>query len=388
MEIVKKCGDRAAFCALLFYVVVAGLLLKVVILSPGLLIGEDHAPPLTAIQIHSLFNMGQFAWDFNNFIAYRSFSTGAAFFVQWAEYVLSLAGISGETFTKLFLVSIVAFAGFSMHVLLRYLKLNVFVAVFGGLFYMTTPMVFNYLIMGWHFVVLTMGLLPLAVVCFMESVRKDNIRYALVTGIIYAASFIQSQNLIWFPLVFLGLFFCLVSNRASAWIYMKMLALVLFLFVALNVHVILGLLVFPHHAVSGSDYIMAPASLGAMAHFYPVNILRLWGGLFNYQYEKILSEFGWSELSYVTPIFAAGALLLEKDKRLVRSFWLIALIPFGMYCLNFNRALLLNIPFSNLVRDFARFTVMSVFAYSVLISLTLERIVEGCAPGSADRVCV
>jgi len=359
----------------IFFLLITSLLLKDIIFSSGLIIGEDCSPPATNVQIKKVFESGLFTWDFNNFIAFRSFNTGAALIYQCTEYLLSLLGISGEIFIKIFVVFVMAFAGFSMYVLLKHLKIKQLVAVYGGVFYITTPLFFNYLIMGWHFVLLAMGLLPIALIFFNKAVKNNDMCYAVKCSLIFALSLIQSQSLVWFPIVFLCFSCYLITDKKSVFIYFKIFFIILLLSLMLNLHVILGLLLFPMRVVAGSEYINAPASLGMMVHFYPINILRLWGALFNYQYETIIDKFGLSFISFVFPLAAACSLFFKKEKRLVTSLWMIALAPLFMYYLNFYRYLLLHLPFANLIRDFPRFSVLSVFAYSILIAIFLNKLI-------------
>lgn len=375
MEIEKKHLNITNFSAFVLFVFIAILLLRSIIFSPGLIIGEDLAPPLTLIQIKSVFDKGRFAWDFNNFIPFRNFSVGSALLYQGAEYIVSLLGVNGDIFIRFFIVFVFAFAGFAMYVLLKFLRIQEYIAMFSGVFYITTPLFFNYAIMGWLFVLLVMGTLPFTVMFFIKAVNEDKLYYAVVAGIIYAISFIQSQSLVWFPIVFLSLACYLINDKNSCFVYFKTLFIMSVLFVLLNAHVILHLLILPDKVVSGSEYIMAPASLGMMAHFYPLNILRLWGALFNYQYETIINKLNLSFLSFVPPVVAACALFLKKERKLVISFWIIALVPLLMYYLNFHRSFLLHIPFSNLIRDFPRFTILSTFSYTVLIAIFLNNLI-------------
>ena len=361
----------------LFFILLSLFLLRSILFSHGLMIGEDSAPPLTNIQIKDWLDMGRFSWNFNNFVSYRNVFVGSAIIYQTFLYIVSLIGISGDIFIKLFLLFLFCFAGITMYKLLVFLKVERIIAILAGVFYITTPIFFNYTIMGWFFVLLILGTLPLAVRYFITAVTENNIEYAVITGIIFAVSFIQSQTLVWFPIVFLILAFYLISSKKSLVAYLRTVGIVFTLFILLNAHVLLNLLL-PDKAISGSDYINATASLGMVINFYPLNIIRLWGGLYNYQYETIISKFNSPLLiflSFLVPMLIIGTLFIKKNRKLIITFWLVGLVPFGLYLLKFHREWLTHIPFSNVIRDFARFSIFSALASTVLLAIFLSNFV-------------
>lgn len=358
--------------ALFFYFVVALVFLRGIVFSSGLIIQEDMAPPLTSLQIQNLYDAGRYSWDFNHLVSYRNYSVGAATPIQFFQYALSLVGVGGELYIKLFLLFLFSFVGFSMFLLLRYLKVDFFVSIFGGFFYISTPLFFDYTIMGWHFVLLVLGLLPLSVKYFIRSVEEKNFRCAVISGLLYAFSFVQSQAVCWFFIVFVFLGVYLIKNKETLISYLKTIFINLFLFFFVNLYAILSLLIYPDRAVSGSDYLYANASLGMMYNFYPSNIIRLWGAIYNYQYETVIFNYDLIFLSFIPPLMAGACLLIKKYRKLAISFWLISLVPLVVYYLKPYRILLLHIPFSNIIRDFARFSVLSVFGYAILVSLTIN----------------
>jgi len=271
-------------------------------------------------------------------------------------------------------------AGFSLYRLLLYLKLSKPMSFLGGLIYITTPVFFNYSIMGWTFVLMFMGLLPLMVICLFKAVEEKKLKYAVVLGIMYAFSVIQSQAVVWWPIIALLFGIYLIKDKKSLLFFIYTMIISCLLFFLLNFYWIFGLLVVNDTNISGSDIVTSSVSLGTMGHFRPTNIVRLFGSLFNFQYElaigdsPTLGQSPRSLWSFTLPLIVFASLFLKKRIRLIRALWLISLFPAVMYFLNYFRDLLLYIPFTNLVRDFARFTVISSFAYPVLASLVISRL--------------
>lgn len=362
----------------IFFVLFSILLLKNILISPGLIIGEDSAYPLTSIQIKSLFDIGRYSWEYNSFISYRNAFVGSAITIQTIQYILSTIGITGDVFVKVFITFLYSFASIAIYELLIFLKIKRIPAILSGIFYITTPLFFDYTIFGWHFVLFTMCTLPFVVKYFIKAVRENSIRYTIITGIIFAISFVQSQVIVWFPLVFFIFALYLVDDKKSLITYIKTVSTIFLLFIFLNLHTLLNLFLIPDKAISGSDYINAGASLGTVAFFYPLNVIRLWGSLFNYQYETIIGKFNLPILiflSFLTPIFIISTLFIKKNKKLIITFFLISLIPIAMSFLRLHREWLAHIPFSNLIRDFARFSIFSAFAYAVLLGIFFNNFV-------------
>lgn len=347
-----------------------------ILLTRGIIIGYDWGLPLTIIQINKVFSDSLSTWtDQGFFLGARS-----SFFTAVPYHALikfmSNFGIDGQIYTKLILLFLFTFAGFTMYKLARFFKLEQFPSIFAGLIYITTPIFFNYSIMGWIFVLFSLGLLPLATKYFIQSVEERSLKYVMLTSILYALSIIQSQSLIWFMIVFIMLSFYLIKDKQSLFFYIRSMFFIIVTLFLLNAYWILGLLIAPDTQTFGSDIINSTVSLGSLFHLRPVNIIRLWGGLANFQYEHFTNDTPHLlTLSFLLPMLAILPLLLKIKQRLIISLWLIALVPLIMRFLNNYRDLLLNIPFSNGIRDFARFTTLSTFAYPILAAILINYLI-------------
>ncbi|MFC1637893.1 hypothetical protein ACFL2R_00570, partial [Patescibacteria group bacterium] len=345
-----------------------------VVFSKGIVLGGDWGIPMTKIQLEVFFSEWRNTWtNVGNLFGLRQISLTSLVFKFLGRIFFEL-GLSGVEFVKFFILLFFFCAGSSMISLLRYLRISKGVALIGGTVYVTMPIFFDYLLMGWQFVVVVFAILPLVTKYFIKAVRSGNAKYSIIVGILYSLSMIQSQSMIWFPMLFLVLATYLIEGKKSILNYVKSVGIIFTVFVLLNLYWALSLLLIPDQLISSSDIVNSSVSLGTMGHFYPVNIIRLFGGLFNFQYETEMQKTWLGTLSFVLPFLALGSLYVKKYKKEVLVFWLIGLIPFLMYLLNFHREILLYIPFSNVVRDFARFTIFSTFAYAVLIGIFLNHL--------------
>jgi hypothetical protein len=376
IKVILKKRENKIIIDILLLFFVSFFLISSTIFSKGIIMAGDWSVPATEVQVEKYSEQGMFSWiQIGNLFGMRQ-SSFASIPFQIAVKLCSVLGIYGGNFNKLLLFFLFSFAGISMYSFLKFLEIRRPMAIFGGIIYITAPVFFDYTIMGWIFVVFVMGLMPLAAMYFIKAVRKNNIRYAFISGIIYALSIIQSQALFWFMIIFILLGFYLIKDKKTFFVYIKNLTIVIALFFLLNSYWILGLILLPDASIKGSNVVNSSISLGTSANLRPLHILRLFGGLANYQYETILGDSKLALLSFLVPILVASSLfIIKKEKKIARitlAFWLIGSVPFFMYLLNFYRGILFYMPFSNVIRDFARFTVLSTFAYAVLIAIVLN----------------
>ncbi len=359
--------------ALLLIIAGAIFLLKDIFFIDGQLMAGDWSLPITSTQMATAAENFSSAWTtMGNLFGTKQVSMTLAPLYSILDLFSSWGMVVSARFILVFLF---ALAGFSMYLLLRFLKLTPLASLLGGFFYMVTPIFFNYTIMGWIFALFFLGLLPLGTMFFIRAHQERRLSLALIVGILYAISMLQAQAIFWFMILFVILGFYLINSRDDFIFYLKQLGLVIAIFLLLSSYWLLDVLLVSNSGVSGSDIVNSEVSLGILGHFLPLNIIRLFGSLYNFQYETVLKNFSLISFSFALPLLIIGSFFIKKRKKLVLVFWLIALIPFGMYILNFRRDLLAHIPFSNVIRDFARFTVFSSFAYAALAGLIIDNLV-------------
>lgn len=342
-------------------------------LPAGIYLGGDWLLPASQYQAQNFFfdsytwssrtNFGQPSLIFNTGLPYGMFVS-----------LVTAIGIPIEYLGKLVLLLAFTSTYFLFYRLLRYFGAGEIASIAAGLIYVSTPVFFNYAAMGWQFALIAMALFPLAAKWLCIAVRNNDLRYSVGLALIWTLATMQSQSLIWFPALFLAMAIYLVRDRASFQSFLKVLGITFILFLGMNTHWWLGLFLFQDIEVVSSTIVMSVISVGADSRFTALNALRLWGSLFNFQYESAMSN-GWVLGSWLLPAFATMAILVSKmeKRRIVLAMGFIAFVlPVALLLLKDHREILLSIPGSGLIRQLSRFTVLTSFAYAVLIGIFLD----------------
>ena len=343
-----------------------------VYLPAGIYLGGDWTLPATAYQTQQFFS--PYVWSSAHNFGMPSFPAVLGLPYGFFVYFITALGLPVEYIGKTVLTFVIVLSYFTLYRLLRYFKLLETSAVIGGLIYITTPIFFNYALMGWQFALLAMALFPVAAQWFCQTVKQDDIRYAIGVALIWAIATLQSQSLVWLPVIFLSLGVFLIRDRRTAQEFIKKLGLIFILFVGLSSYWWIGLILFQDIEITSNALVISDISVGADSYFIALNALRLWGGLFNFQFETTVLqglEFG----SWILPMFATVAILVSKGKnrQIALAMGLIAFVmPAALLLLKEHREILLLIPGSALIRQLSRFTVLTSFAYAVLVGIFLD----------------
>lgn len=341
-------------------------------LPSGLYLGGDWTLPATLFQLSQFCS--HFVWlpnvDFGlpNFLDPLCLSYGISL------RLLNWLGVSWENFGRLVVTFIFAAATFNFCRFVQYLGFKKIPSVVGAFVYALTPVFFNYLVMGWPYALFAMALLPLAAQWFCQMVNQKSNAYAFGVAAVWSLAMLQSQSLIWFPLLFIVLALYLSSDWSSAKFVLKKITIVLIFFIVLNAYWWLAIALFQEENLIGNAITMSEVSRGADLYFTASNALRLRGSLFNSHYEVVIFP-GWTFVSWVLPVLATLAALLAKDKskKLALAVGLIAFaLPAALLVLNEYREVMLYIPGAGLIRQLSRFTVLISFAYAVLIVIFLN----------------
>lgn len=359
--------------SLLGYFVIFLFIFYRLLLTPGLIIGGDWSVPASPIQVQSHFINCFYSWS-STLLGERGLCLSSLPLIIVMK-ISATIGIPTTWFPKILVIVLPVISSFSTYKLLKYLKIKPIISILGGLIYATSPIYFNYLAMGWIYILLFMSLLPLAALYFVRAVKENAPKFIAFLGAI-SIFMVQPQAVLWLPLVWICLSIFLVNNRFDLLRFTKYFFLSISTYLLVNFYWLLGMIAHPDQRVISSDIVKSTISMGIVAHFYPVNIIRLFGSLYNFQYETIIQRSGLFVLmlSFVFPFLSILSLYIKQYKKITISMWLIAITPFFLYILSSHRNLLLNIPFSNVFRDFSRFTILSTFAYSVLVSITINYI--------------
>lgn len=336
-----------------------------ILVSPGIILGADWSLPLTSEQYYNGLSAKLYIWNhFGNMLGNRaSSSSDLLFFVTFGG--LSMLGISGEIISKFICIFLFTLGGFSAFLLSNFLVKKEFPSFLAGLFYMSSPLFFDYVCMGWIYVLLSYALLPLVLIVFDISIRRKNFKYTLLAGLLFAVASIQLQTLFLYPLI-LFLYIPFIFGKSLR----ALKSLMITILVCFLVHSfwIIPLLLFPPEAPP--FYHFKVEWVASRLDF--INLLRLWGSTFNYQFEVSFPP-QLLIITFIVPLLAFVALLIKPKNRYVLFFAFLSLFPVIIFV---GRKYIAYIPFSYAFRDVTRYMILSALSYSVLLAYAVTSLID------------
>ena len=351
----------------LLYVGFAALVLRPLFGDSGHILGGDWSMPLTTAQMREFGNMGSFVWtDHGHLFGVRQpFMIDAPF--RAVVSLLGAAGLDGIVVTRGLTVWLFCAAALSIYAYCRYLGAGALAAAIGGLAFITTPVFFNYLVMGWIFILWAIALLPLSVMSFREALVRGRLEFAVVAGLIAALAG-DPRALVWYPIAWLlvGLATWMEGGRLRRTIATFLAALgVLVVSEAFWAPLLLG----------GDSIVAEPASFSNVPLGFwlnAVDFLRLRGSLFNHFYELSLPS-GLEFAGFMLPVLALGIYLAyRRDWRGRVHAWL-AILPYFIWLF---WELLASIPYGQFLRDPSRWIILQSFAYAAMIALLVDLLLK------------
>lgn len=365
----KFIKNKSYFLVPLFFLTITIIFFRTVIFSKGIIVSHDWMLPYNSHQMEQYLSRPLYTWTYDM----NLFGVKNPFFIQLPFMVLVklflILGLSGELLSKVLILLVFTFSGTSMYLLLRYLGLKNVSSLLGGFILITMPVFFDYAIMGWCFVLFSIGvILPIAIITFMKSIEENKPYYSVITGLLFAIAVLQSQSLVWFPMIFFAFSLSLIKDKTTLVSYIKSITIIILIALLLHISWWPNLIINKDPGIISSDLALDSVSVGMRMRLNFVNILRGWGGLFNYQYEfsypKTLTP-----LSFLIPLMAWLSVVIKiKKKRDIRPS-LIVIFSYMFILFLINPILMSKIPLSNILRDTGRFTVMTSFSLTILASI-------------------
>lgn len=331
--------------------------------------GGDWGIPLTKYQLSTYFKSGMYTWLDSFFGTRKSFQNDSIFY-----FIMTVIGmfINGNLLSKLLLLFVYSFSALSMFVLMKFFKVHYVASLLAGILYICSPIFFNYSIMGWQLVLLAMGLIPLMIVCFIKALHKNSLRYSVLVGLMFALSFLQSQMIFWIPIILFLIGVVYVRDRNSLLIFLKHISVIIIICLLLHVYWWPGLIFFPDRILNSQNVFNSEISIGTSINLSLGNILRGWGSLANYPYEYAYKD-KYTLLSFFVPILAFSSLIIKDKHTYKYIFGACLLILF--FLTRIDRSIISAIPFSSVIRDFARFTIFTTLGLTVLSTFTIDYLI-------------
>ncbi|MFZ5424785.1 MAG: hypothetical protein ACOZAO_03190 [Patescibacteria group bacterium] len=355
--------------AIFFYLLVGLLLFKPIFSSKGIITGGDWSFPYTFLQLNNFLIDRIFSWGKIELVGgFRIFLVDLPFALLLKG--LGFAGVSPILYPKLALLGAYVLAGFGMFYYLKYLKVKFPVALFGGLLYVFSPFFFNYTVMGWIYVLISMGIFPLFLTFFDRAVKERKFHFAALCGILFSLAFMQSTSIIWYSFGLLAIGITYVTNKKHLQNFILMSIVTYSILFLTHLYWAYNLFTIRDSTIFGSENVLSSVSLGTWAHLSLQNLIRGWGSLFNATYEySYFSDF--PLVSYALTILALLSLFIPRERKHVHlQSVVLFLIPIFLYLLGPERIALL--PLGNVMRDVARMSVLISFSLTVLSILFIN----------------
>ena len=330
------------------YVSIACFFLLGLIRSVGDVAQADWSIPITASaaarDAHSLF----FVWMYNTGFGAPGIGRWGFPFFPLLNAALAPLGIVGGTEIKVLAVFLVAFAGVTTYLLARSFNLGFVSSFLCGLFFMTTAVLFDWLLFGWLYYIVGYALLPLSILATKKFLETKDLRYALINGLVLAVAMEQPTFILIYPLV--GFLFAAFEYRLKVKIVLRQLLLTV---ISLSIWFLTALSFFTsfNNEVTFTSYqgdLFTP-TLSQFSHLaYLSNSIRFWGSTFNFQFETYFPP-QLVIFSFLIIILASIAILLKpKDGRVLYAtiLYLFALLSSLSYKnLHF---LVYNLPYGSI----------------------------------------
>lgn len=173
------------------FIILAVWSLRQIIANP-FTVGQKFDWYLPLFNLRPLLPTSFYSWSVEN--------TGApvGYYSAWiGDFLFGLCGWLGITpniFIPLFLVFTLTMAGWGMHRLLRFVHVPWFFALLAGIFYMSSPVVYIRIIIGFTLWLLAYALAPIILLHYLKIIHeKDWLARALWTGLLLGIATAQIQ---------------------------------------------------------------------------------------------------------------------------------------------------------------------------------------------------
>ena len=244
---------------------------------------------------------------------------------------------------------------------------------------MTTAVVFNWLMFGWIYYLIAYDFLPLMILVTKKFLETNDLRYALINGLILSVATTQPTFILIYPLV--SFLFMLFESRGSLKMIFRGLVLIA---ISLSVWFLTTLSFFTSYNNANTlSFYQGEFFLPTLSQFQHLstllNPIRLWGSTFNYQFETYFPQ-NMIVVSFLPVFLAMIAVLLKPRDRRVLFFLLCYLFAFVSYELFINLPFLVhNLPYGSLLEAPSIFLVPAALGLALLVGYSNQTISRVCA---------
>jgi len=246
---------------------------------------------------------------------------------------------------------------------------------------MTTPVVFDCIILGHIYKALTFAILPFTLMFMDKSIRYNDMKYAIVAAILVAIAYLDVGSIIFIWLaMFLFLLVNFVIRRINISTSFKVTIIIALVSLLLHSYWIFPIIYSIVEGIPLSSSVLTEPSLQRImeinCRLTPFNVVRMWGGLFNYQFETSFNKN--IEIVTIMPAILASVPLLvlrqkfrKNDKYVVFILFsaVLMLIPMAI---SLNRSILALNSILYTQREINRYLIYEALSYSLSISMLFQ----------------
>ena len=323
-------------------------------------------------------NSLQFSWHYNGFGGPSSGSWGFPYFVL-LNAVLAPLGFVGGVEIKVLSIVLISFAGVTAFMLGRFFRLSFFSSFLTGLFFMTSPVVFNWLLSGWVYFLIGYALLPLTILATTKFLETKDFRYLLINGLIMSVALAQPAFVLIYPFVCF-----LVTLLESLGNIKKFLNGVLYILGSVSIWLLTTLRFFVSYSKTGLFTVYNANNMNAIKAFFSnlvifSNAVRFWGSTYSIQFETYFPK-SLIFFSIIPLIVAMGALLLKPKDKKVLLFGILYLFVFLSSVISAHISYFAySLPFGSVFEDPSVFLVPACLGVALLLGYTHQAVCTNMA---------
>lgn len=351
-----------------------------IVTTPGIISGFDWPFPPERCHLKFMFKRRLWSWWYDPaFTGFPMNVLGLSVLPYDALlYLESLFGLNGEAISKIMLVSVLAFSGVSAYFLLRYLKLSFLARISGAIFYMSLPVMADWLvILGPASIVTTYALFPVAFLFYLKALSSDKnqLKWCILASLASTGVY-PIFGIILSSLVFLAhtVWMILVSNRRVEVLkrHLSTLGIIFLIMFATQFWWMQGVL-FGHWQQELAGMVQSVGShptsfidsIRLMGHYHPV-------------YEHYIMERKISLLAtFAYPVIAFSALLLCRKRREVLFFSILSLPFIVFWGSDWGFTLVKsNFLMLGVFRDMSKVAVIPSLCYTLLSAYVIDELIH------------
>ena len=364
------------FCSIIF-------LLLFINIPNGLLLGGDWTFPFNQ-ESYEVWVKNR-AWNsFNNFGENSVASLNGFYFKIFISFLKNIgipfAYLQKITIILIFLIGHIGFVLLLERYLLVTKVYQKYLINLFGIFFIFTPIIFDYLVMGWIFVLLSAFLYPFFLLFLLKSIDEKNYKLNIFfASLVFSFSFMQVQAPIWYVVTtFIFLFDPQINKKKI----IKNFTIILILSFLLNSHWIVPLMIDAEakNIIIPSGLYNSSATLFVDDSFKLSNIFKFYGAVFNSHFETL---YYWKLLHFdnvnfgflinflsLIPIFLILNLLFKnKNKFYSIIFFYIVGCALILIFININKNAFFDYyKFLVVIRQLSRFIIIFPFLIYFIIT--------------------